>query len=91
MSSTDRDAARNKYRTINKGIWGVISLLILFTPLIATFFSKGENLETRSGLVFPRATWSFDYFTRLSEYLGENATLKNQAIALDGFIDKRQS
>jgi alginate O-acetyltransferase complex protein AlgJ len=89
MSSNDQIAARHKYRTINKCIWGLISLLILFTPLIVTFFSKGENLETRSGLVFPRTTWSFDYFTRLSEYLGENATLKNQAIAVDGFIDKR--
>jgi hypothetical protein len=91
MGSTDRVADRHECRTINKGIFGLISLLILFTPLIATFISKGENLETRSGLVFPRATWSFDYFTRLSEYLGENATLKNQAIAVDGFIDKRQS
>ncbi len=76
-------------RIINKWLWGLASVLILYLPLIAMFSMDSESLETKSGIVVPEADWSLNYISELSRYLSENSGFKTQAIRIDEFIDER--
>ena len=60
----------------------------LLAPLISGFFVDGTRLETNSRVGFPRPELNFNWFGRMSSSLAESVPLKQQAIRVDGQIDR---
>jgi len=67
---------------------GVVVIAALLTPLAAGFFVGPTKLETNSGVGFPHPALNFGYLGRISSWLAESVSLKNQAIRVDGRIDR---
>ena len=72
-----------------RNVLSAIGLAAISTPLLAGTMLNNESLETNSGVTFPSPRLSLDFPAELSEWLGENAAFKPQAIRLDGWIDRR--
>jgi alginate O-acetyltransferase complex protein AlgJ len=75
-------------RGVRRVLLGLLSAGVIFTPICVGPLIGTSELQTNSGVERPSPSLDFDYPRDLSRWLAEHAVLKNQAIRLDGEIDR---
>ena len=78
----------SKPRGVRLVLLGLLSAAVIFTPICLGPLIGTSELQTNSGVERPSPSLDFDYPGNLSRWLAEHAVLKNQAIRLDGEIDR---
>jgi alginate O-acetyltransferase complex protein AlgJ len=78
----------SKLRGVRRVLLGLFSAAVIFTPICLGPFIGTSELQTNSGVERPSPSLDFGYPGNMSRWLAEHAVLKNQAIRLDGEIDR---